>query len=37
MDLPYVFDIVVVYDNDKPRTTFGTLTLTKEVTTNEVL
>lgn len=36
MDFPYVFDIVVVYGGTKPRTTFGSLTLTKEVTTDEV-
>lgn len=36
MDTPYVFDIVIVYDGTKPRTTFGNLTLTKEVTTDEV-
>lgn len=37
MDTPYVFDIVVVYGGTKPRTTFGNITLTKDVTTNEVL
>lgn len=36
MGTPYVFDIVIVYGGTKPRTTFGNLTLTKDVTTDEV-
>lgn len=36
MDTLYVFDIVIVYEGTKPRTTFGYLTLTKDVTTDEV-